>query len=445
MAAGRGSQMTELTHHTPKCLLPIANKPMIWFSLKMLENAGFEEAIVIIQEEYENLITTSLSRLKLNIKLDYFRIKEDLGTADSLRLIYDRIKTDALVVSCDLVTDIPLHNLFELHRIHQSCITAMFSQIPPQEISASRGPGPKSKTIQTKDFVGLDCLTQRLIFLVSEADLVSDTDDEELTINKSIMKLFPQTLVRSDLLDAHLYVIDKRVCDYIAGYRSLSMLKSEVVPHVVRKQFSKPLNTTIEDIPNESVTSPKKNRDIYSFMENSEEVTNIREASVWNDHYGDLRGPYQDQTIRCFAYVDKEGFCLRANTLRSYWEVNRQVMMNPMTSLSSVDEDVTPPSSKAQIGPNCLIGKLTNLSDRCSIQQSFIGRNCNIEDKVRISNCIIGDGVTIKEGTTLQGCIVLNNITIGMQCDIKDCVVAVMIDANSNLSNEFLVEKLMKM
>jgi len=70
-----------------------------------------------------------------------------------------------------------------------------------------------------KDFVGMDCLTQRLIFLVSEADLVSDTDDEELTINKSIMKLFPQTLVRSDLLDAHLYVIQKRVCDYIAGYK----------------------------------------------------------------------------------------------------------------------------------------------------------------------------------------------------------------------------------
>ena len=42
MAAGRGSQMTELTHHTPKCLLPIANKPMIWYPLKMLESAGFE-------------------------------------------------------------------------------------------------------------------------------------------------------------------------------------------------------------------------------------------------------------------------------------------------------------------------------------------------------------------------------------------------------------------
>ena len=34
--------MTDLTSSTPKALLPIANKPMIWYPVKMLENAGFE-------------------------------------------------------------------------------------------------------------------------------------------------------------------------------------------------------------------------------------------------------------------------------------------------------------------------------------------------------------------------------------------------------------------
>ena len=58
----------------------------------------FTEAIVIIQEEYESLISAALSRLKLNIKLDFFRIKEDLGTADSLRLIHDKIKVRILQI-----------------------------------------------------------------------------------------------------------------------------------------------------------------------------------------------------------------------------------------------------------------------------------------------------------------------------------------------------------
>ena len=42
LAAGSGSRMPDLTAHIPKALLPIANKPMVWYPLHMLEKAGFE-------------------------------------------------------------------------------------------------------------------------------------------------------------------------------------------------------------------------------------------------------------------------------------------------------------------------------------------------------------------------------------------------------------------
>lgn len=42
MAAGRGSRMTELTSCIAKPLLPVGNKPMIWYPVNMLEKAGFE-------------------------------------------------------------------------------------------------------------------------------------------------------------------------------------------------------------------------------------------------------------------------------------------------------------------------------------------------------------------------------------------------------------------
>jgi hypothetical protein len=38
---GRGTRMSELTSHIPKCLLPIGNKPMIYYPVRMLEKAGF--------------------------------------------------------------------------------------------------------------------------------------------------------------------------------------------------------------------------------------------------------------------------------------------------------------------------------------------------------------------------------------------------------------------
>ena len=42
MAAGKGSRLSDLTLTKPKCLLPIANRPLLFYPLKQLENAKFE-------------------------------------------------------------------------------------------------------------------------------------------------------------------------------------------------------------------------------------------------------------------------------------------------------------------------------------------------------------------------------------------------------------------
>jgi CTP:molybdopterin cytidylyltransferase MocA len=42
LAAGKGSRMNDLIRpQTPKCLLPIANKPLLWYPLQMLQAHGF--------------------------------------------------------------------------------------------------------------------------------------------------------------------------------------------------------------------------------------------------------------------------------------------------------------------------------------------------------------------------------------------------------------------
>lgn len=47
MAAGKGSRITEMTATKPKCLLPVGNKPMIYYPLKLLENAGFTGKLLL--------------------------------------------------------------------------------------------------------------------------------------------------------------------------------------------------------------------------------------------------------------------------------------------------------------------------------------------------------------------------------------------------------------
>lgn len=66
-----------------------------------------------------------------------------MGTADSLRLISDRLKSDVLVVSCDLVSDVDLSGVLNIFRMHNAVIsTLLFHPQPTENIIV---PGPKSK------------------------------------------------------------------------------------------------------------------------------------------------------------------------------------------------------------------------------------------------------------------------------------------------------------
>jgi len=416
---------------------------MIWYSLKKLEATGFEEAIVIVQEHFRNDVANIPQKYGLSIRLDLVTIprNEEFGTADSLRLIHDKIKTDVMVVSCDLITDVALHNVFDMHRTHRASVTALFCPLPTDEAAAPI-PGPKAKYKRENDLIGLDQQTSRLVFFASETDF-----EEELDLSKSVLRLFPKLNIQSQLVDAHLYILERAVFEYVVSNRALSMLKGEALPHIVRKQFHRPSVKKAETEPDPSFPAANIKRDLHSFVTENEEDQRVREMSQWNDHRGNLLGPYQDHSIRCYAYVMKDGFCLRANTIASFCELNRQVVKR-WSSLFPDEEMAAPPQGKAQVGTDCLIGEGTHLSDKCSIKHSVLGQNCTIEDKVRIINCVLMDNVTVKEGTSLQGSILLDKQTIESRCDIKDCIVGLEhpVHCGSKSTNENLVDgdRLMK-
>jgi len=73
MAGGRGSRMTELTAGRPKCLLPIGNKPMVWYPLQLLEQTGIKgkllpTAIFVLYCRYH---LNSISAV-INMRITYF-------------------------------------------------------------------------------------------------------------------------------------------------------------------------------------------------------------------------------------------------------------------------------------------------------------------------------------------------------------------------------------
>ena len=217
MAGGKGSRMTDLSNSKPKCLLPVGNFPMVYYPLSLLKKIGFTDVIVIVQEAAKSEIAALSKKYDMGLNLDIFTIPhhEDYGTADALRRVYDKINAKTIfVLSCDLFTDLHVHQLLDIHRIHDSSVTALFTK-NLLDLKSIVVPGPKAKVKREKDVIGIDLLKSgggQICFWNSEADL-----GEELSLKRTVMQEHPHLKMFTNLVDAHFYIFEKWVVDFIVN------------------------------------------------------------------------------------------------------------------------------------------------------------------------------------------------------------------------------------
>lgn len=70
-----------------------------------------------------------------------------------------------LIVSCDLVTDMALHLLADVHRTHDASVTMMMAPAP--DVTEMSAPGGKSSKRIGKDRTVIHSLCVRLVELAS--------------------------------------------------------------------------------------------------------------------------------------------------------------------------------------------------------------------------------------------------------------------------------------
>ncbi|KAM9844801.1 translation initiation factor eIF2B subunit gamma [Aulostomus maculatus] len=433
MAAGGGSRMTDLTYNTPKPMLPVGNKPLIWYPLNLLERVGFEEVIIITTREVQKMMHT----VKMKIKMDIVCIKEDedKGTADALRQYQQKIKTDVLVLSCDLITDVALHEVVDLFRAHDAMLAMLMSKVHDftETVPGQKG---KTKTVEQRDFVGVDQTGKRLLFLANEADL-----EDGLSIRKSILRKHPRIHIKTGLMDTHLYCLKKAVVDFISERKSFSSIRGDFIPYLVRKQFSRTIASQIlkddADDQSQRKDDSSTNQELPTSSQDKYLLQLARERSCWNDHHGDMSEAYHGGKLRCYVHIVDQGLCYRVNTLAAYIEANRQAPKliddPPINSLAVISE-------RCQIGSDTVIGAHCQIADKTSIKRSTIGNTTTIKEKVKIANSIIMHGVTIKDGCNIQSSLICSNAVIGKGADLKYCLVGngQQIEAGAERTNEVI-------
>ncbi|KAI9208807.1 nucleotide-diphospho-sugar transferase [Polychytrium aggregatum] len=397
----------------PKALLPVGNKPMIYYQLQWLEAARIHEIIILTQvgaakkiKDYFKIYESSS-----DTAIEVVTVDEDYGTADALRHIKNKIKKNFIVLSCDVITDVHPHQIIDLHRAQNPSATVLFYDSSKLESGADK---PKGKDEDTIEYVGIESSKSRLVLLTSPDDI-----EDELPIQISAAKKFPVVNVTTQLRNAHIYIFNRWVMDLIVQKKHISSLREELLPLLVKAQYSKRV------LENEGIDK--------LMATGGDSFLRARALSTSGSAY------LEDRGVICTAVTINDSFCGRANTVWSYSQINFQFTKSHGEDSKISSSAVVDP--KTPVSADSLIGESTKIGERGSIKKCIIGSHCTIGKMVKLTGCIIMDHVVIEDGAKLDGTIVCNEARIMEKATLKDCEVGVkaVVEREATHKNEHLL------
>lgn len=123
MAGGKGTRLRPHTENCPKPLLPVAGKPMLEHIIERARDEGFDQFVLAVHylghmiEEYFG------DGARWNVRIDYLREEQPLGTGGALSLLAPRPDHPFLVTNGDVLTDVRYSEILDFHDRHNAAAT----------------------------------------------------------------------------------------------------------------------------------------------------------------------------------------------------------------------------------------------------------------------------------------------------------------------------------
>src|SRR3989339_2267320 len=129
LAGGFGTRLHPLTVDRPKPMVPLANEPLMSYTLRLLAKHGFTEITVLLHHQPELIKSYFGDGGKFKVHLTYIDAPADYGTAGAVRYACQGEKEPILVISADLLTEINLTAAIDFHQSQQSLATMLLTRV----------------------------------------------------------------------------------------------------------------------------------------------------------------------------------------------------------------------------------------------------------------------------------------------------------------------------
>lgn len=418
LAAGVGSRILDLTRNRPKSLLPVGGHCLIWFTITGLKMSGINKMTILIPDVYESDVKQychkKFSAIK-DLQLDFVTVssKSDCGTAESILSISDKIRGDFIVYSCDsIVHPKALSYLINHYRLYDPMMCMLLSD-NPLYFHRRQVPGRREKEHHMRDIIAVEPLDElnltasdqfsanKVVFLHSERDL-----KQIFKLKSKELALHPSLDVYSKFLDTHVYIFKHHMLEFMAQNSDKVVLKAEIIPSLIAKQFSKIDKKNISDnLEDDDINSMSMKADYE--IELKEKLENFSPSNVTqNNCFHRIPLP---RPAACHAVVFKDLTAHRVNTIGNYLDANKEA--RAIMNMYEVKNLLTYKDN--------LIGENTTIGQKCIVKKSSIGSNCKIGDKVKLIDCVVMDNVEIESKVNLTECIIGSYSKIGEKSDLK--------------------------
>ncbi|GMM52905.1 translation initiation factor eIF2B catalytic subunit epsilon [Starmerella bacillaris] len=362
-----------LTAHKPRCLLPLANTPLIEYTLEFLVNCGVSEVYLMCcahaSQVSEYIKSSRWVSPFVPFKVQTIELPNTMSVGDAMRDIDSRgiITSDFLLISGDVVCNIDFDRVWAAHvqrkNEDKNCIMSMVLR----KASALH----RTRSNRTGLFV-VDDITKRLV-VYQRSILQKDID-----VDSSELLKLTNVAFRNDLIDCR---ID--IC-------------SMDVPALFTENF---------------------------------DYEHLRDDFVRGVLTSDLLG----KTI--YAHIVDDGYAARVESFKTYKGVTKDIVSRysyPLVVDSNVvqgksymyqrghiykERDVVL-SQSCTIGMSTIIGSKSSVGDSTLVQGSVIGRCCAIGNNAVVENACLWDNVRIEDGAQVRGAILADNVRI-----CKDAVI----------------------
>lgn len=98
LSGGKGTRLRPITHTSAKQLIPVANKPILFYGLEAIRDAGIVEVGVVVGETKNEIKSAVGDGSAFGLKVTYIEQPEPLGLAHAVKISRDYLGDDEFVM-----------------------------------------------------------------------------------------------------------------------------------------------------------------------------------------------------------------------------------------------------------------------------------------------------------------------------------------------------------